>query len=370
MKVGYFMMPIHEVSKDYHQALEEDMESIIYADELGYSEAWVGEHYSSGAEQITHPLIFHSNLISRTKNIKLATGVICLPQYHPALTAGQCAMFDHLSKGRFIMGVGPGGLPSDFELFDTMEVDRNGMMQEAISQIKELWSTQPPYDIKGKHWSYKVTDWYDERRQLGYVAQPFQKPHPPMAISGMSPASSSIKYAGSQGFMPVSANFVGHWVAKSHWPKYVEGAREAGLGDPDPEIWHVAKSIYVDETDQKAEEVVKDSNGPFSYYYEYLHGLFEKANMKAGFVVNKGDDPENLKFEDMRDGLVFRGSPETVASQILALRQEIGHFGTLLYTAHDWVNRDKMRNSMKLMAEEVMPIVNAEIAKETSTAAQ
>ena len=92
--------------------------------------------------------------------------------------------------------------------------------------------------------------------------------------------------------------------------------------------------------------------------------------MKAGFVVNKGDDPENLKFEDMRDGLVFRGSPETVASQILALRQEIGHFGTLLYTAHDWVNRDKMRNSMKLMAEEVMPIVNAEIAKETSTAAQ
>jgi alkanesulfonate monooxygenase SsuD/methylene tetrahydromethanopterin reductase-like flavin-dependent oxidoreductase (luciferase family) len=369
MEVGYFMMPIHDVAKEYHKTLEEDMESIIYADQLGFSEAWVGEHYSSGAEQITSPLIFHANLIARTKNIKLATGVICLPQYHPALTAGQCAMFDHLSNGRFIMGVGPGGLPSDFELFGTMESDRNSMMQEAIEQIKELWSTDPPYNIKGKHWSYGVNDWFNERLELGYVAKPLQQPHPPMAISGMSPSSSSMKYAGTQNFIPVSANFVGHWVAKTHWPKYVEGAKEAGHV-ANPEIWHVAKSIYVDETDQKAEAVVNDSNGPFSYYYEYLHTLFEKADMMGGFVVNKDDSTENYKFQDMRDGLVFRGSPQTVAKQILELREEIGHFGTLLYTAHDWVDKIKMKNSMRLMAEEVMPIVNAAIRNEISSAAE
>ena len=369
MKVGYFMMPIHDVAKDYPVTLEEDMESIIYADELGFSEAWVGEHYSSGAEQITNPLIFHANLIARTKNIKLATGVICLPQYHPALTAGQCAMFDHLSNGRFIMGVGPGGLPSDFELFGTMEADRTSMMKESIDQMRELWATDPPYQIKGKHWSYGVTDWFNERLELGYVAKPLQQPHPPMAISGMSPSSSSIKYAGSQSFIPVSANFTGHWVTKSHWPKYVEGAREAGY-EPDPEIWHVAKSIYVDDTDEKAEEVVSDSKGPFSYYYEYLHTLFKKADMMSGFTVNKGDNTEGYTFEHMRDGLVFRGSPETVAKKILDLREEIGHFGTLLYTAHDWVEKNKMKKSMKLMAEEVMPIVNEAIARETSTAAE
>ena len=70
MKLGYFMMPLHHINRDYHETLEEDMEAIIYADQLGYSEAWVGEHYSSAVEQITSPLMFHANLISRTKQIQ------------------------------------------------------------------------------------------------------------------------------------------------------------------------------------------------------------------------------------------------------------------------------------------------------------
>ncbi|MFT4564299.1 MAG: alkanesulfonate monooxygenase SsuD, partial [Gammaproteobacteria bacterium] len=92
MELGYFMMPLHHADREYHETLQEDMEAVIYADELGYTEAWVGEHYSSAVEQITSPLMFHANLISRTKQIKLATGVMCLPQYHPAVTAGQAAM--------------------------------------------------------------------------------------------------------------------------------------------------------------------------------------------------------------------------------------------------------------------------------------
>ena len=104
MDYGYFMMPLHHTSKEYHQTLNEDIDAIVLADKLGFSEAWVGEHYSSAVEQITSPLMFHANLINRTKNIKFATGVMCLPQYHPAVQAGQAAMFDHLSNGRFIMG--------------------------------------------------------------------------------------------------------------------------------------------------------------------------------------------------------------------------------------------------------------------------
>ena len=173
MKLGYFMMPLHHIDTEYHQTLKDDMEAIIYADELGYTEAWVGEHYSSAVEQITSPLMFHANLINRTKQIKLASGVMCLPQYHPAVTAGQAAMFDHLSEGRFIMGVGPGGLLSDFELFGVMDQNRMEMMIEALDQMLELWSTPPPYEMHGKYWTIDMPEWTHHDIKLGYVPQPF-----------------------------------------------------------------------------------------------------------------------------------------------------------------------------------------------------
>ena len=148
MKLAYFMMPIHPPEKNYHVTLEEDADAIRHADALGYSEVWVGEHYTSAVEQITSPLMFMASLIPQTKQITFATGVICLPQYHPALVAGQAAMFDHLSEGRFILGIGPGGLPPDFELFGTGDADRGEMMMESIDTILKLWTTDPPYDVR------------------------------------------------------------------------------------------------------------------------------------------------------------------------------------------------------------------------------
>ena len=358
MELGYFMMPLHHISRDYHETLEEDREAIEWADQLGYSEAWVGEHYSSAVEQITSPLIFLSNLIARTKQIKLATGVICMPQYHPAVTAGQCAMFDHLTQGRFIMGVGPGGLVSDFELFGVKDMDRSAMMVEALDHILTLWREDPPYKLKGEFWNIEMPEWTYHDIKTGYVAKPLQQPHPPIALSGMSPFSGTMKLAGSRGYLPVSANFVGDWVVATHWKAYCEGAAAAGL-TPNADDWHVARSIFVAETDAEAEAFVKRADGAYDFYFKYLYTLFDRGDVKAGFVVNKGDDPNALRHEDLRDHFTIYGSPETVAKKILALRETIGPFGTLLYAAHDWIEKAPMKESMRLMAEEVMPRVNA-----------
>lgn len=357
MKLGYFMMPLHHIDRDYHQTLQEDMEAIIWADELGYSEAWVGEHYSSAVEQITSPLMFHANLINRTKQIKLATGVMCLPQYHPAVSAGQAAMFDHLSEGRFIMGVGPGGLLSDFELFGVMDKDRNAMMVEALDQMLELWGTEPPYKIHGDHWTIDMKDWTHHDIKLGYVPKPFQQPHPPIAISAMSPHSGSLTFAGERGYMPLSANFIATWSLKTHWPAYLKGAA-AGGHQADPEQWHVARSIYVADSDAEAQDFVTQAGGAYDYYYDYLYQIFDRADFKAPFVANADDDPAQLTPQMCRDACVIAGSPDTVAREILALREEIGHFGTLLYAAHDWLDKAAMKKSMQLMATEVMPRIN------------
>ena len=360
MDYGYFMMPLHHTSKEYHQTLEEDIDAIVLADKLGFSEAWVGEHYSSAVEQITSPLMFHANLINRTTNIKFATGVMCLPQYHPAVQAGQAAMFDHLSNGRFIMGVGPGGLLSDFELFGVLDKDRMEMMEESLRMILELWGTEPPYKIKGKHWNIDMKEWTHHDIKLGYVPKPLQQPHPPIAISAMSPYSGSLKFAGRNGYIPVSANFIATWSVATHWPAYCAGAKESSL-TPDYHKWRVARSIVVADSDAEAEEFIKQKSGAFDYYYEYLFSIFNKADFKGPFVINKDDDPSKLTHEMLRDACVISGSPETVSEAILNLMNEIGDFGTILYAAHDWTDKNMMIRSMELFANEVMPRVNRKL---------
>lgn len=358
MHLGYFMMPLHHADSVYHQTLQDDIEAIVYADELGYTEAWVGEHYSAAVEQITSPLLFHANLIARTKQIKFATGVICLPQYHPAIVAGQAAMFDHLSQGRFIMGVGPGGLPSDFELFGVTRKDRTRMAEESIDQILELWSSDPPYHIQGEHWTIDMRTWTHHDIKLGYVPKPYQQPHPPIAMSAVSPSSASLKYAGTRGFMPVSANFIAEWVLETHWPAYVEGAQSTGKAAATAD-WHVARSIFVANTDEQAAAFVNEAGGAYDYYFDYLFQIFDRAKYRGPFIAHKDDDPALLTPHQMREACVIHGSPDTVAKKILALRERIGDFGTLLYAAHDWQDKAAMKHSMRLMAEEVMPRVNA-----------
>lgn len=360
MKLAYFMMPIHHPAKDYHLTLEEDTEAIVLADQLGFEEVWVGEHYASRVEQITSPLMFMANLISQTERIKFATGVICMSQYHPALVAGQAALFDHLAKGRFIMGIGPGGLPPDFELFGVTDNDRGEMMVEAMDMILKIWATDPPYDIQGKYWKTKIKDWVYDDIGLGHMAKPYQTPHPQIAVSAMSPYSGMMRLAAVRGWIPVSANFIGNWSVKSHWETHVDECEKQDR-TPDPENWRVARSVYVAETDAEAEKFVKQTDSAFDYYYKYLFTIFDRADMKKAFITHRDMDASELTHERLRDELVIYGSPQTVTEKLLAFREDVGHFGTLVLTAHDWTDKEKLKNSMTLMAREVMPAVNKAI---------
>src|SRR5262249_58455551 len=110
-------------------------------------------------EPIPSPMMFLANLIARTKSISFGTAVINLPNHHPAIVAAEAAQLDHMSKGRFMLGVGPGGLVSDFELFNNLDVQaRNRMVVEAVGFITRIWSQEPPYALTGERWSVAITD--------------------------------------------------------------------------------------------------------------------------------------------------------------------------------------------------------------------
>ena len=145
------MMPIHPAAKEAGVAYEEVRHLVLLAAKLGFTEAWIGEHYSSTAEPVTSPLIFNASLIKETKNIKFGTGVISLPQQHPAVVAGQVSLLDHLSKGRVILGVGAGGLVSDWELFGNMDGRSRAItMIESMEAILKFWENSENYHYKGE----------------------------------------------------------------------------------------------------------------------------------------------------------------------------------------------------------------------------
>ena len=96
MKLGTFMMPLHPPSRIPSETLLEDREAIILADRLGFSEAYVGEHVTDLAENVTSCLMFLSSLAFDTHQIQLGSVTINMPNGHPAAIADNVAILDHL----------------------------------------------------------------------------------------------------------------------------------------------------------------------------------------------------------------------------------------------------------------------------------
>lgn len=356
IKLGLFMMPFHHPSRDYTTALEEDREAIVLADTLDFSEVFVGEHFTSWSECISSPLMFLSTVIDRTQKIRFGSGVLNLPQTHPLIVAAETAMFDHLCRGRFIMGIGPGGLGSDMEMFNLPQAEvRPEMLLESIDMVLKLWAQDPPYQMPGRFWNLSLTENIWPGFKVGWVPRPYQVPHPPIALSLVTPNSLSAKTAGARGWIPISGNFFNQRYLRGHWERYAEGREQVGQ-DPDPSVWRVSRCVLVTETNAAAEEYLADSNNALSYYYSFFRHNFSVAR-KALFMLKPDPDmaDEAATVDVIKRSQVIAGSPSRVLDQLVALRDEAGHFGTLLMTGHDWDQPKLWRRSMELLANDVMP---------------
>ena len=354
MQLGFFTMPVHPLGKDWRQSLREDREAFILADELGFTEAYVGEHSTDTAENITSCALFLATLVGRVSTIRLGTGTVNLPNTHPARVAAEIAMLDHLLDGRFNFGISPGGLPSDAEVFGSLESDRNAMFVEAIDQVLEIWRSDPPYDIVGKYWSISTGRTLIEEIGQGVLPKPLQRPHPPIICTVVAPFSKGVTEAAARGWDPISANFLlPQWV-KTHWPNYVEGCTRGGRR-ADPANWRVAKSIFVADDEETARRYAAGPGSPYRYYYKQMLTKLTRAGRANLFKPDRSMPDDALTLNGICDGLVIYGTPESVADQLMRFRDQTGDFGTLLYAGHDWADPALARRSMVLMMDKVLP---------------
>jgi alkanesulfonate monooxygenase SsuD/methylene tetrahydromethanopterin reductase-like flavin-dependent oxidoreductase (luciferase family) len=360
MKLGLFSMPCHPPRRPHAQTFDEDLEMLILADQLGYDEAWLGEHYSSTWENIPAPDLVIAQAFALTRNIRLGTGVSCIPNHNPAQLAHRIAQLDVMGKGRFLWGVGVGAFPGDAILF---EIPQDGthrrVTHENVDAVLRIWAHgEDGFAWRSEeHPQFNFTipnreDW----RGLGFHMKPWTRPHPPIAVAGFSRSSTTLRWAGEHGWIPMSIHFVNTEDLLGHWRAYEEEAL-ANAQTPRRSEWRIARDIYVADTDEQArQEVLAGSLA--EAYRQYFFPLLKSFNMT--FVWK--DDP-NMRDEDITVEHVLNkprgivGSPDTVARRLRELYNEVGGFGGLLMLCYDWEgeNGPRWRRSMELLAKEVLP---------------
>jgi alkanesulfonate monooxygenase SsuD/methylene tetrahydromethanopterin reductase-like flavin-dependent oxidoreductase (luciferase family) len=131
----------------------------------------------------------------------------------------------------------------------------------------------------------------------------------------------------------------------------------------DPGNWRIAKSIFVADTEDQARKYALAEDGPYYYYYRSLITKLVKAGRANLFKIDQDQVDENLDLDEIVQQLIIFGTPESVTDQLLAFRDEVGQFGTLLYAGHDWKDRALAVRSMELMAADVMPAINSAIGE-------
>lgn len=363
MRLGYFAMPLHPRGRGWRETLAEDRAAVVLADELGFHDAFIGEHLTDVHENITNSLVFLATLISETRRIKLGTGTTNLSQQHPVLVAANSAMFDHLAGGRFILGVSPGALATDAEVLGILDEDRNKVFADAIQVITAIWAAEPPYDLAfpGNRFTVSTRRTMDLDLGVGVLPRPLQQPRPEIVGTVVAPFSKGVIAMGQQDFHPLSANFLlPQWVA-THWPNYVRGKENAGQV-ADPADWRVARTIFVADSREEAEHYGKQAaDSPYRFYYSQMLTKMRKLGRLELFKTSRDQPDDEVTLDGVLDRLVITGTPDEVADRILAFRDEVGDFGELVYAGLDWADERLARRSMELMADKVMPAVNAAI---------
>lgn len=360
MELGLFLMPSHPPERSLYDATQWDLEMIQYADTLGYQEAWIGEHFTAPWEPIPAPDLMIAQALTSTKKIKLAPGAHLLPYHHPVELAHRVAYLDHLSQGRLMLGVGAGGLLTDSETFgvDAANGENRTMMVEALEIMLKLWNEKEPFQFEGAYWKANKIE---GNPFAGYHIYPYQQPHPPIGVTGLSPGSETLKTAGEKGFIPMSLGANNEYIA-GHWKSVEEGAKRSGR-TPSRSEWRITRDVFVADTDEEAIEGSLNSMMG-RQHREYWIPLFQSLRAISVFKHEESVEESQITPEYVAKHNWFVGSPETVANKIVNLYETVGGFGALLVTGYDYSETpDIWKKSMRLLQEEVMPRVNHKIAK-------
>ena len=335
MKFGIFLAPFHAMNENPTLAMERDLQLLQHLDGLGYDEAWIGEHHSGGFEIIACPELFIATAAERTKHIRLGTGVVSLPYHHPFTLAGRITLLDHLTRGRAMLGVGPGALVGDAYRMGIDPENQRRMMNESLDALVML--------LDGETVTMK-TDWF-ELKEARIQVPPFQRPRTEMAVACARSPSGALA-AGRHGLGMLSIGGTSDDALAAHannWRMCEEAAAENGH-TVQRENWRLVTLMHIAETRQKARDNVEYGLEKFAKYFREI----------ATFpIVPAGiDNPYEYL---TKNKMALIGTPDDAIEYIETLLEGSGGFGSLMQLAHNWADWEGTKRSYELLARYVFP---------------
>ncbi|MBI4640106.1 MAG: LLM class flavin-dependent oxidoreductase [Candidatus Tectomicrobia bacterium] len=339
MRFGIFLAPFHPLGENPTLSLERDLELLQWLDTLGFDEAWIGEHHSAGWETIASPELFIATAAERTRHIKLGTGVISLPYHHPLMVANRMVLLDHLTRGRVMLGVGPGALVSDAYMLGIEPTRQREMMDESLGIIIRLFTETEPITY--------TSDWFKLNEAMLHL-RPYQRPYMPIAVAAtQSPAGmvAAGKHGAAVLSISVAMGVSGPVSLRNQWQIAEETAAKAGKTMSRDE-WRLVMPVYLAES---REEALKDARlGAGRFQREYF-------GETLGQTVAMDTPLEGVIDKMVESSAWVVGTPDDCIARIEQLDELSGGYGGLLILAHEWAPREKILKSYELFARYVMP---------------
>jgi limonene 1,2-monooxygenase len=310
--------------------MRRDLELIQWCDELGYDEAWVGEHHSAAWENIADPAVFLAAAGQRTQRIRLGSGVVSLPYHQPMMVADRFVQLDYLTNGRSMLGVGPGALVSDALMMGIEPITQRPRMEEALGVIVRL--------LAGEVVSH-TADWF-ELHEARLQLLPLHGSMPIAVASTTTPSGMVAAGKHGVGVLSLGAGLVGgRKDLKAHWAMGEEAAAAHGQVLRRDE-WRLVIRAHVAETAEEAMADVREGRE-----YERQNYFRRVAGLKSDSTLE----------QEIEQDTSIVGTPEHVVGALTRLQEETGGFGGFLVMAHEWANREKTLRSYELMARYVIP---------------
>lgn len=339
MRFGIFLAPTHRVGENPTISLERDLEMIEWLDRLGFDEAWVGEHHSGGWDLISSPELFLAAAAERTRHISLGTGVISLPYHHPFMVASRITLLDHLTRGRIMLGVGPGAFVTDGQMLGIDPGRLRPMMAERLEILIRLLTEVEPISYRGEGF---------ELRDALVQLRPYQRPHMPIVVaSTQSPAGMLLAGRLGTGVLSYAlfAGVRGPVDVRAQWEIAEQSAVENGQRISRDGLRIVAPVHIAESREEAAEEIRSGAVGMLTEY----------TVRTLGRKVSFDGPPETIVERMVESGKWIVGTPEEAIVAIDRLRERIGGFGALMIVGHDWASRQARMRSFELFARHVMP---------------
>jgi limonene 1,2-monooxygenase len=340
LRFGIFMPPFNApATQNPTTSLQRNVDTIRLLDDLGYDEAWVGEHHSAGTEIIAEPIQFITYVGALTKHIKLGPGVVSLPYHNPLWVADRIILADHLLRGRVMLGLGPGSLPTDAAMVGLKPSDLRPALEHDTPILLKLIRGEEPVSV--------VTDRYrlvEARTQLA----PFQDPCFDIAVAASaSPAGPRLAGRYGLGLLSLGILITDKLDALHlHWNVLEEEAAKYGKV-PDRNRWRLVGFMHLAETKKQA---IEDLRYGLDAFVEYTQKTLALPAIRV-----RGDTFEERVEHYLQSNQAVIGTPDEAVAFLKKLQEQSGGFGCYLQVATDWCNWEATKKSYELFARHVIP---------------